>query len=68
VTWSHLRDGKNAMLAIAINLVGDEYETGWSFPDLVGMLTYEESILVMRAVLHAKVGPDKGSRPTDPFG
>jgi hypothetical protein len=68
VTCAHLRNGKNAILAIAIGLISDEYETGWSFPDLVAMLTYAESILVMRALLHAKVGPDEGPVRIDPFG
>ncbi len=44
-----------------------QYDTGWQFPELVAELDFDDCLLVMRALLHTKVGTDKGAVQIEPF-
>jgi len=61
------RDDATAILAIAIGLVSGQYDTGWQFPELVAELDFDDCLLVMRALLHTKVGTDEGAVQIEPF-
>jgi hypothetical protein len=48
------RDGAKAVLAAAVEIVNPDFNTGWSFGDVLAGLDRESGSLVVRAACHAR--------------
>ncbi len=61
-----LRHALAAVLTVAVELASS-LDTGWRFQELVSGLDPIDTVLVLRAVLHARLGRDAGPVELTPF-